>query len=220
VRNFGLFAIGLMVFLGLSACAERRVVGSGVMATEARDVQGFREVSLSGVGALTIEHGDRESLIIEAEDNILEIIETKVVNERLTIGFDRPATVVPTKSIRYRLTVINLDAIDLSGAGSIVAHGINTDRLEVTVSGAGSLTVAGEADHQDVLLSGVGSYNAEGLITNTASIEVSGAGTAKVQVNEHLEVNVSGAGSVHYLGDPTVESSVTGLGSVKRIGGD
>jgi hypothetical protein len=220
VRNRVLAAIGLMVLLGLSACAERRVVGSGVIATESREVQGFHEVSLSGVGALTIEHGDQESLIIEGEDNILAIIETKVVGNRLTIGFNRPATVIPTKPLRYRLTVINLNGIDLSGAGSIVAYGIKTDRLEVTISGAGSLTIAGEADHQDVLLSGLGGYNAEGLITYTALVEVSGAGTAKVQVAEHLEVNVSGAGSVQYIGNPTVESNVSGLGSVKKIGGD
>ena len=220
MKKYIVTAVGLMILLGLSACAERRVVGSGVMTTETRDVHGFREVSLSGVGALTIQHGDQESLVIEGEDNIVSIIETEVVGERLTIGFDRPATVIPTKALRYRLTVVNLSGIDLSGAGSIVAYGINTDRLEVTVSGAGSLTVAGEADHQNVLLSGVGSYHAEGLITNTAVVEVSGAGSATIQVNEHLEVNVSGAGSVHYLGDPTVESNVTGLGSVKKIGGD
>jgi hypothetical protein len=190
------------------------------MATETRDVQDFREVSLTGIGTLTIELGDQESLTLEAEDNIISIIETNVVGDRLTIGFERPVTVIPTKLVRYRLTVINLDGIDLSGAGSIVAYGINADRLEVTLSGAGSLTIAGEVDHQDVLLSGLGGYNAEGLITNTAMVEVSGAGTAKVQVVEHLEVNVSGAGSVHYLGDPIVESNVSGLGSVKKIGGD
>jgi hypothetical protein len=190
------------------------------MATETREVQGFSEVSLSGVGTLTIEPGDRESLIIEAEDNIISIIETEVVGDRLTISFRRPVTIVPTKSIRFNLTVVNLDAVDLSGAGSIVAYGIRTDRLNVTLSGAGSLTIAGEADHQDVKLSGVGGYNAEGLITNTATIDVSGAGTAKVQVLEYLEASVSGAGSVNYLGDPTVDSNVSGLGSVKQIGGD
>ena len=196
------------------------VVGSGVVVTETREVQGFCEVLLSGIGTLTIEFGDQESVIIEAEDNIISIIETEVVGDRLTIGFSRPGTIVPTKSVRFYLTVVNLNAIDLSGAGSIVAYGIDTDRLEVTLSGAGSLTIAGTTDHQDILLSGVGGYNAEGLITNTAMVKVCGAGNAKVQVVDHLKVNVSGAGSVHYLGDPTVESNISGLGSVKKIGGD
>jgi hypothetical protein len=178
VKKYVVAVVGLMILLGLSACAERRVVGSGVTTTETRDVHGFREVSLSGLGALTIQPGDHESLIIEGEDNIVAIIETKVVGERLTIGFDRSATVIPTKALRYRLTVVQLSGIDLSGAGSIVADGINTDRLEVTISGAGSLTVAGEADHQNVLLSGLGSYHAEGMRTNTAVVEVSGAGSA------------------------------------------
>ena len=195
------------------------VVGSGVVVTETREVQGFCEVLLSGIGTLTIEFGDQESVIIEAEDNIISVIETEVVGDRLTIGFSRPGTIVPTKSVRFYLTVVNLNAIDLSGAGSIVAYGIDTDRLEVTLSGAGSLTIAGVTDHQDILLSGVGGYNAEGLITNTAMVKVSGAGTAKVQVVEHLEANISGAGSVNFLGNPTIKLNVSGLGTVKKIGG-
>ena len=46
--------------------------------TETRDVENFQEVALEGVGTLVIEQGDRESLTIEAEEQVLRKIATEV----------------------------------------------------------------------------------------------------------------------------------------------
>jgi hypothetical protein len=213
-RRIAVAAVAVMV-LFLGACTQRRVVGSGVNESEERSVTDFTEVSLSGLGILTIELTDRQSLSIEAEDNILPWIETKLEGERLTIGFKEGADIFPTKVIRYNLTAVNLDAIDLSGAGSIEAKDVLVDHLEVSISGAGSLTVSGSVDHQDIMLSGLGSYRARDLASNTAEIIVSGAGNATIRVTGRLEATISGAGNVTYYGDPVIEADVTGLGRVK-----
>ena len=52
--------------------------GSGQVVTETREVSNFNAVEFTSFGDLTIQQGERESLTIEAEDNVLREIETVV----------------------------------------------------------------------------------------------------------------------------------------------
>ena len=88
-----LLLLSVLALLVLPACGltfnlanSNRVNGSGNTASETRDVSGFTEVSLEVPSTLYIEQGDTESLTIEADDNVLELIETEVVGSRLTLG--------------------------------------------------------------------------------------------------------------------------------------
>ncbi len=215
----------VLLILGLvtSACAIplRYEEGSGVLVTEQRDVSGFDRVSFEGFGTLIITHGSEESLTIEAEDNILPRIETRVHGGTLEIGFDTDRwkdIVRPTKSITYTLTVITLDGIALSGAGSIEARGIDVERFDVELSGAGSIEISGFAAAQEINVSGAGSYDSAELQSEHIDVNISGAGAATVWATESLDVNISGVGNVSYYGDPQVRENVSGLGNLKALG--
>lgn len=212
------------------------VVGSGNVVSEQRDVGDFDEVELSGMGHLSITQTGRESLTIEAEDNILPLLTSEALGHRLTLGSEPGAHFSPRKPIRYILTVKDLSAVRLSGAGNIeipslgasslrletsgagnmTVTGLAADRLEVSISGAGNATCAGEVHAQDVRISGAGSYRAEDLASVTARIAISGTGSAHVQVSEQLDARVSGVGSITYSGHPTVRKSVSGIGRISQ----
>ena len=215
----------ILLVLGLvtSGCAItlHYEEGSGVLVTEQRDVSGFDRVSFEGFGTLIITHGSKESLTIEAEDNILPRIETNVRGGTLEIGFDTDRwqdIVRPTKSITYTLTVITLDGIALSGAGSIEARGIDAERFDVELSGAGSIEIYGFAVAQDINVSGAGSYDSGEIKSEHIDVNISGAGNATVWATESLDVNISGVGNVSYYGHPQVRESVSGLGNLKALG--
>jgi hypothetical protein len=191
-------------------------VGSGNVKTESRAVSGFSAVTFAGVGDMTITQTGAESLSISAEDNILPLITTDVSGGTLRIGL-RPGMVPrPTRAIHYTVTVKRLDAVTLSGAGTITGSALATDALRVTLSGAGKMTLAGTATQQQVQLSGAGDYDGSGLQSNTARVTVSGLGSARVYVRDSLDATVSGAGSVVYFGSPTVTQHVSGTGAVKK----
>ena len=219
LHNLAIVA-GLAVFaLLLSGCNGGfggTITGSGNVKTESRNVSGFQAVSLSGVGNLTIDENGTESLTVEAEDNLLPYIQTEVQGNRLVIGSKDNTNLNPTKPINYRLTVKDLNSIDLSGAGKIDGTGINTPKLAVNVSGAGNMTLAGKADSQEINLSGAGNYRAENLVSKNVKVSTSGAGSAVVQVSDTLDATVSGAGAVRYIGDPQVKQNVSGAGSVSK----
>ena len=212
------------------------VRGSGDIETEERNVSGFHKVSLEGIGNLIVTQGDEESLVIEADDNIISLIRTDVFAHRLTIGFKRGYNFIPTVKIKYYLTVIDLDKISLSGTGDIDCDNFSTDKLEfeisgagdidfninaesveTTSSGAGDINLAGKVDSQEIDISGVGKYDAEELESRECSISLSGAGSVTVNTSEELDISISGVGNIYYAGDPHITQDISGLGRVKSI---
>ena len=188
------------------------------------------------MGNLIITQGEEESLLVEADDNILPLIETDVFGDRLTIGFKWGYNFIPTSNVRFYLTVADLNRITFSGAGKVdcdnletnklefdlsgagdIDFNINADELVITSSGAGNLTLSGEVESQNVDISGVGRYNAKELESKECDIEVSGAGSATVNVTEELDVQISGVGNVYYVGVPIVRQDISGLGKVESI---
>jgi hypothetical protein len=200
----------------VTSSAEESGKISNNIVEESRDVSGFEEVELRGAGNLSIEQTGSESLTVEAEEDVLPRLKTEVVNDRLIIGPKPDTTIHTTAPINYKLTVEALDALEVSGSGDVEAEGIKTDRLAVTIGGAGKLMIGGEAEEQDIDISGSGAYWAEGLDSKVVKIGVSGSGSAIVNASEELDANVSGAGSVEYVGDPTVEQNTSVAGRVSK----
>ncbi len=195
--------------------------GSGQVITDARTVSDFDAVSFSSFGDLTIQQGERESLTIEAEDNVLAEIRTVVRNGTLHIEYAEEgswARVRPTKPIRFTLVVNTLTGLDLSGAGNVVVQDLKADQLQVTLSGAGSVTASGEVTELEARLSGLGSYEGKDLRAESVDVTISGAGSATVWAAKSLAARISGLGSVRYYGQPQVTEDVSGLGSIHRLG--
>lgn len=190
--------------------------GSGSVVSESRDVSGFDEVELNGIGNLLIEQTGSESLTVEAEEDVLPKIRTEVENDRLIIGPKPGASIHTTEPINYTLTVDDLSALEVSGSGDVQAEGISTDELAVTVRGTGDVEVSGRANSQEIDVSGSGNYRAEELESREVAIDVGGAGSAIINVSDELDAEVSGSGSVEYIGNPTVDQDVSGAGEVEK----
>jgi hypothetical protein len=204
------------LFMLLAISLWTRVVGSGHVASEARSVRDFDEVTLSGSGTLSIAQTGEESLTIQADDNILPLLTSEVSGHRLTLG-TRPNTSISTRSpIVYRLTVKNLSALFVSGSGDATATGISTPAMSVRVSGSGDVVLAGTTERLEVSISGSGVYHGADFASRAATVSVSGSGDVRVNASERLEVRVSGSGNVEYSGNPAVTQRVSGSGSVRR----
>ncbi len=212
---------------------------------EERAVSGFDRVVLKDIGEVTITQGERETLWIEAEEDVLPRIQTDVIDGRLVISvkgdwFNRLSVGLGQLSsgpIRLNLQMRQvtglevlgagkmraerLDApnlsLQLSGAGSIEIGGLTSNDLRVNLSGAGKIELEGNAEAQEVELSGTGSYQALRLETKHGKVHVSGVGGAAVNVSGELDVRISGLGGVQYKGEPHLQTSISGLGRLTRV---
>jgi Putative auto-transporter adhesin, head GIN domain len=204
--------------LALGGCmAFNAIHGSGKIVTEPRTVANFSSVSLSGSGQVLIEQGASESLTVTTDDNLLQHVKTEVHGNTLELGVKDPMTNLdPTNDIIFKLTVKQLDRLEISGSGKADIRGLNEDQLQVRISGSGDVSGQGTAGDLDLRISGSGSYRGPELKTRRASIGVSGSGSAVVSASETLDANVSGSGSVEYVGEPHVTQNISGSGSVRR----
>jgi hypothetical protein len=192
------------------------VRGSGIVKTESRQVAGFSSISFKSEGRVTVQQTGKESLTIRGEDNILPLLESRVADRTLYLGTVNDADINPTKLIEFVVEVKSLEGLNMRGAGSMEAKGIQGKRLSVSLGGVGNVTVEGSADALDLSLSGVGSYQGEEFKTKQATVRSSGVGSAVINVSEQLDAAVSGVGSVEYIGSPQVRESVRGVGMVKK----
>ena len=231
--------ITLACSISVNLPGSRRVQGSGNVIMVDRPVSNFHAVSVAGIGELHIELGDQEKLIIQAEDNLLEYIDSKVENGSLNISFRSGYNLDPQEPINYFLTVKSLDSIsvsglcnanapalqadnfkvEISGSGSVEMQGLQADQLNVQISGLGSMAIGeGEVTGQKIDISGSGTYKAQELQSANADVQISGLGNAVVWVNESLSVNISGSGVVEYAGNPQkIESDISGAGKLEQI---
>jgi hypothetical protein len=207
-------ALSLAVLLLLSACSV--VNGSGHVATETRQVSGFTKIELSGTGEVTIEQGGAESLTIEADDNVLPALTSKVSGSTLKLGTKTGTTLRTKNPIRYRVTVKELTGLEVSGSGSVQAHGMTLQALRVDISGSGAVNLSGSAVEQDIELSGSGRYDAAELPSQKVTADISGSGQVTVAVSRELKIDISGSGTVTYTGDPSVQQDVSGSGRVVK----
>lgn len=207
----------VVTWLGILAFGVwMRVIGSGVVKTEARQVSGFDEVMMAGSGMLTINQTGAETLTIQADDNILPLLTSDVSGHRLVLG-TKPNTSYDTRNrIIYKLSVRDLRGLFISGSGDATAIDIDTSTMTITISGSGTVRLSGHAQSQNVTISGSGSYEARDFATQTANVTVTGSGDAEVNVSGELNVRITGSGTVSYTGNAAVRQTVLGSGTVRR----
>jgi Putative auto-transporter adhesin, head GIN domain len=205
----------LLAALLCASCIRPGVEGSGNVITESREVSGFNEIALGGTGRVVVDVTGTESLTIEAEDNIMPLLETRVSNGRLRL--DTSGSISPTVEIVYTITAATLDELVISGSGIVEAEAIDGTDFRVDISGSGDVDVEGTLSGLlSVSISGSGEFNGESLTVPEGRVDVSGSGNAVVNVTDALEVSVSGSGDVGYVGQPTVDSEVSGSGTVSQ----
>jgi hypothetical protein len=193
------------------------VRGSGIFKTESRQVDGFSSISFKSEGRVTVQQTGKESLTIEAEDNILPLLESRVADRTLYLGTVKDTDINPTKPIHFVVEVKSLESLNIKGVGTVEVKDIQGKRLSISQDGVGSLAIVGSVDMLVLNLSGVGSFQGENFKTKQATVRHDGVGSAVVNVSEQLDATVSGVGSVEYIGSPQVSrESVRGLGSVKK----
>ena len=188
--------------------------GSGTAAQQTRTVAAFRSVELSGANNIVIHVGEKQSVVVKADDNLLDRVTTEVRGGRLVVGMT-PGSFTTKSPMSIEVGVPSLDGVTLSGSGNIVVSGIDTESLTVTLSGSGTLTGSGSATRLAVAVSGSGNALFESLLANDVQAVVSGSGFITVTATESLDASVPGSGAIVYSGNPPdVTKSVTGSGTI------
>ncbi len=177
--------------------SRKRVRGSGKLATARHAISGVHGVELATNGQLEIEIGDKEELIIEAEDNLLEYFEINVRRGILEIDTRSRVNIQTRRGFRFYLMVKELDYIATSSSGDILAPDIDAGRVKIEISSSGDIeTGAIDCTKLDIEISSSGDLEIEDLRAEKLWVEISSSGDVKIDggkvVQQDISINSSG----------------------------
>jgi hypothetical protein len=184
-----------------TAFESSSIKGSGDLIKEKRTVSGFTGIDAGGAIKLDVVQADAFEVVVEADNNILPLIETRVSGKTLEIYMNDDYTYSHT-TIHVTVKLPKLESLDISGASFAKATGINTERFTVGVSGASQLTLSGSASKLEIDLSGASELFADKLNSDVVTVDCSGASNCYVHANTSITMDASGASNVYYSGDP------------------
>ena len=210
-------ALLLLITLLLTGChhgMRSGVKGSGKRERQKREVASFTSIKTNGAFTIEVTCQKDQSLEVEGDDNILNLVTTEVRNNMLQLSNKEDYST--DEPIKIKISVPNLEAISANGAGKIDVKGINNEKFEIDVEGAPNITASGTTKLVDIDTNGAGSINSNNLRATRAVVKSNGVAKIEVDVDEQLDVTVNGPSSVTYKGDPVVNKSVNGPGKVER----
>jgi hypothetical protein len=211
------------------------ISGNGKVVKQNREVSDFSGLKVAtGIDAV-ITQGDKESVTVEADENLQDYIKTEVIDGKLKIYSDK--NIRHAKEKKVYIEYKKLQSIDISSAGDVEGNNtLVTDALDVQMSSAGNLNLALEAESLEITissagdarlsgkvdafkadLSSAGDLNAYELEAKTGDIRVSSAGSAQVFITEEASFQCSSAGNIRYKGEPRIKNiSTSSAGSVNK----
>lgn len=238
---FALVVIASLACASVVMAASDPVRGSGVAATQHRDVGAFTAVSLGASFAVILRSGSREGIDVVADDNLMPLIVTSIRGQgsdrTLKIDVAPGARIDPRTPIVITVDVVRLEAIALGSSGSIVGTGLKPAKLaaaiggsgeirlpsldvgalDVSIGGSGRFVADGRAGKLSVSVAGSGRCDAGRLVAADVSASVVGSGTPTVHADRELSVSIAGSGDVLYNGNATPRASIVGGGRLQRL---
>lgn len=212
-------AISILLLAALACSsvpvASNTVLGSGKIISETRNVRGFTGVRLAGSGDVDVKLGPAESVIVEADDNIMPLIETSVSGGKLIIRTKPFTSIRTTKDIHVTIVAKSLDELTLGGSGTIHATGMSGPNLIVALPGSGDITVTGTTGHATITLLGSGNIYCDGLKAHSVGVQIMGSGNVTTYADQSLDASIFGSGNIQYSGQPAqVTKDIKGSGTI------
>jgi len=232
--------IALLFALFFSSCRytnERTITGSGNVRVETRNVTGFKGINVSNALEVEIEQGDAYQVVVEADENLLSHITTRVENGILHIETDANSfRNIDARKIRVKMPVI--ESLEASSAAKITSTStLITERLLVDASSASGIDIAVEADELTCNSSSASSVDLKGkalrfkadsssaseidadeLFANDVMANASSAGTISAHPILTLDAEASSGGQVNYNNTPknSLKQNADSGGSISK----
>ena len=225
MKKAGLFFIGLMLsFSALDAQVKQE-----------RDVNSFTKIKVGSAIHLSVSLGVSESLVFEAEQEVLSKLKSEIKNGELHVFLD--GSVNNSKEIKAFVTLKSIVGISATGASKVnFTSMVSCDKMEIDANGASyieielkakeinigshgasNIKVNGSATLLIATVDGASSLKAMDLKAESVEIKASGAASASVNTSKKLTGAASGASTIRYSGDPKDKNvTVSGSSTIKK----
>lgn len=217
---------------------SEKVQGDGKLGSEVRDVTTFNQIKIQGVFNIFLSQKSKESLRVEADENILPLVISSVENNVLTIKLKDNTSISKAKKINIYISLVDLAMLKTEGVGMLTCENklllqsvdlnlagvgvsrfnIEANQLNVKSEMIGALFFTGAAKNVTIKHKGVGALEAFDLKAERLDLQVDGIGKAEVFASTELIIDSKGIGGVKYKGNPETKNIKNeGLGNIESV---
>lgn len=235
MKTITLFTIGALFLLvsAVSCINDFDISGNGIQASENRTVSSFSKVNSYGSFQVYVTNGEEYNVVVSADENLLQYIDTWVSDGKLHIKMDNVHSARAVVPMEVFVTTPRLTGIYLSGSGLVesdyfqedyvnlilsgsgrIKSSFDVQEANIHLSGSGRIDISGFADAADITVSGSGKIRGADFEIADCKTLTSGSGDMWLTVGDDLDSRISGSGNVHYYGNPTVKTHISGSGNV------
>ncbi len=233
--QLALLAIASFAF-SITSCTDGvfGIRGDGPIVSQTLELEDLKGVDMNISGNVHLTQSENQEIIIEAQQNIIDNLETNVHNGIVDFDFDR--NVKKHDGVDIYMSIHTLSHLSLSGSGDINTtapfstneiltlnlsgsgdFNIEADALEIysNISGSGDFYIATETEYLQCGISGSGSYTLVGSATE-ADYSVSGSGnfSAFELDTDKTSIRVSGSGDARVSANNELDIKISGSGNV------
>jgi len=211
--------------------------GNGNLKTEERYVnQNFDKIIGSGGLEIYLTEGSENKIIVEADENLLEIIETTISDGILTIQTKK--NIISSEAKRVLITFKNLSVVKANSGATIIGKSIIRNKILTLESSSGAnidmevfakelftetssganININGKATMLYAKTSSGSELNAKNLNTINSNIKAHSGSKIMVTTQNKLEATASSGGNIQYYGNPnSVIKDDGSSGSIKKM---
>ena len=222
----------LIVLTGLSSCIFMgpSVKGNGNVVEENRDLPSFRRVHVTRGMNVYLSMGQETGVVVKADENLLDAIETKVEDNTLKITVTKNIRKATAKKVYVTVARIagikatsgsniftesslesaNLEVI--SSSGSNIKATLKAGEIDVKASSGSNIMLEGEAERVKAKASSGANIKAEGLSGKHCIVRASSGANIWINAGEVFDGSASSGGNVFYYGNPGSISTETSSG--------
>lgn len=185
--------------------------------TQTRDLDTFTKIRIKGSVKLEVTGGEDQTVSVEVDEDFADHLITKVEDGTLIIDMDSKGKKRHWKGpkVEVIISMQQLEALKLDGAMDGALKNINGSDLDVTINGAGNLSIDGSCGTLRVRLSGAGNVEAEDFKCKNVDVRLSGAGNIEAYATKKADVRLSGIGNIDITGNPAeISKHKGGFGSI------
>jgi hypothetical protein len=227
----------LVGLLAVSLVSCTSTSGSGDIITSNRNTGDFTRLSAAGGFEVEVKTGSACKVVVEADDNLIEDVETRVEGGTLKIRM-RDRLNVRNAHLKVFVTAPMLSDIQSSASADInVIGSLSADRTMVVKASSGSsihadldapgvdadassgaeLDLTGRTRDLQAQASSGATINADELLSESTVAETSSGASVDVHASVKLNAKASSGGTVKYRGPASVVKKESSGGSIEKV---
>lgn len=192
-----------MCLIGFFACVQASFADE---ITVSHDHDGFEIIRIDNVGIqLEVTVGEDFEIEVEGEEELVETLLMKVRGDKLVLYRDDDKDFWDGRggdSPKVIISMPKFTGLDLRGAVDAHIEGVDSERVEFDLKGAGNIEVEGKCKWLIIDLKGAGNVEADDLECEEVDVDLKGAGNIEVYASKKVDAQINGMGNIDVYGDP------------------